>query len=276
MLFPANSMETAEAMFPAQAGKTLRRQWAALAVAVRFLTRVPLPTGVPFRATPKILPRAVVFFPLVGTLLGLMTGSLVLGLARIWPWTLAVLLAVGAEMLVTGAFHEDAVADFFDAFGGGWTRERILEILKDSRIGSFGTAALIVGVGLRVGAMASLPRAALLPATVAAAAWSRWCILLFMGRLPPVAERASLTRDVGRQLSWPAVAAGLALAAPAVAWWAVHEPLRCAGGLAAAALVVLGIERYVRRKIGGVTGDCLGAACYTAQVIVLLAACAGR
>jgi adenosylcobinamide-GDP ribazoletransferase len=263
-------------MLVVRAKRKIRRQWAALAVAARFLTQVPVPPGVPFRATGRFLPRALVFFPVVGGMLGLATGGLILGLAHCWSWPLAVMLGVAAEMLVTGAFHEDAVADFCDAFGGGWTRQRILEILKDSRIGTFGTVGLLVGIGLRVGAMIHLAPGDLLPATMAAAAWSRWCILLFMWRLPPIADRASLTRDVGRQATGVSLAIGLALAAPWIAWWAASDPTRCAIGLLAAAMWVLCLERYVRRKLGGVVGDCLGMACYTAQVLVLLAACAGR
>jgi hypothetical protein len=95
------------------------------------------------------------------------------------------------------------VADFCDAFGGGWTREDILRILKDSRVGSFGALGLGLAVLLRVGATAALPPADLLAATVAASAWGRWVILPIMALVPPVSDRPGSARDFGREVRGP-------------------------------------------------------------------------
>ena len=96
---------------------------------------------------------------------------------RFWPIGLAVVIGLAFEALLTGAFHEDAVADFCDAFGGGWTRDDILRILKDSRVGSFGALGLILAVALRGGAIATLETDRLIAAVTASAALGRWAIL---------------------------------------------------------------------------------------------------
>ena len=108
--------------------------------ALRFFTRLPVPAWVGH--SPAALNHSARYFPLVGLVVGLL-GALVFAFASFFlPKTLAVLLAMAATLLATGAFHEDGWADMVDGFGGGWTRERTLEIMKDSSIGSYGTIAL--------------------------------------------------------------------------------------------------------------------------------------
>src|SRR4051812_28659276 len=157
------------------------RQLRPLAVAVGFLTRVALPwaprTAARHRAA---LGRAAVYFPLVGGLVGASTASVLELTALVWPVGVAVVLALAWEAWLTGALHEDAVADCCDAFGGGWSREDVLRILKDSRVGSFGALGLTLAVLARAGATASLPPPARFAAVVAAAALGRWAALLVM------------------------------------------------------------------------------------------------
>src|SRR5262249_57362946 len=115
--------------------------------AVGFLTRVPVPAGACVAPDP-------VFFPLVGGLIGLVTGAVIWAASHLWPMPLAVLIGLAAEAVLTGAFHEDAVADCCDGFGGGWSREDVLRIMKDSRIGSFGVLGLALALLLRAGCLA--------------------------------------------------------------------------------------------------------------------------
>lgn len=251
----------------------MRSSLRALKVAVQFLTRLPVPGG-DQPASPDDLRRSVAFFPLVGTGIGLATATVAWGAGQLWPAWLAAVLALAVEARVTGGFHEDAVADFFDAFGGGWTRDDVLRILKDSRIGSFGSLALILAVLMRLGAIAHLAGPLLFVALAASAALGRWIVLILMALLPPPPGQVSMARDVGQQLGWRHVAAGALLAAPgafALAWVA---PLQAA--LAALLLVALVgyFYVYLRRRLGGVTGDCLGCLCYLGQIAVLLAAAA--
>lgn len=254
----------------------LRRQPAAFLAAVTFLTRVPVPIRFfPRDEEPARLLRAsVVYFPLVGALIGLATAAVILGAGLLWPAWIAVVIGLAFEALLTGAFHEDAVADFCDAFGGGWTREDVLRILKDSRVGSFGALGLTLAVLLRGSGLAALEPDRLLAATVASAALGRWVVLLVMWLLPPVSERASLTRDVGERLTFGEVLFGTLVAAPAGIAWSVIDPYRAAAAVVCLLLFAPLFVWYIRRRIGGVTGDCLGCACYVGQIIVLLAAVA--
>jgi adenosylcobinamide-GDP ribazoletransferase len=247
-------------------------------MAVQFLTRVPVPGRLfPPGEEPSVLLRAsVVYFPLIGSLIGAATATVILGAGRLWAAWLAVLVGLAFEAVLTGAFHEDGVADFCDAFGGGWSREDILRILKDSRVGSFGALGLTLAVLFRTAGLASLQAEQLLAVTVASAALGRWGILPVMALLPPVPGRAGLARDVGERLTVGEVLLGGLLTLPGVVAWAVADLLAFAGALVAL-LVFDGVfVAYVRRRLGGVTGDCLGCACYFGQIIVLLAATARR
>jgi adenosylcobinamide-GDP ribazoletransferase len=253
-----------------------RRQLAAFLTALRFLTRVPVPDRFfPSSEEPAAFLRAsVVYFPLVGSLIGTATAAVILSAERLWgPW-LAVVIGLAFEALLTGAFHEDAVADFCDAFGGGWSREDVLRILKDSRVGSFGALGLTLALLLRAGGLAALEREQLLAVVVASAALGRWVILPVMAVLPPVPGRTSLARDVGERLSVRGVVLGGLLTVPGVAAWAVSQPDRFAASLLALLVFVGVFVRYLRQRLGGVTGDCLGCACYVSQILVLLVAAA--
>ncbi len=251
----------------------VRASLRALRVAVQFLTRLPVfggdrPAGV------DDLRRAAVFFPLVGSGIGLVTATVAWGAGMIWPMWLAAVLALAVEARLTGGFHEDAVADFFDAFGGGWTRDDVLRILKDSRVGSFGALALFLAVLLRVGAIAALDGALLFAAVVASAALGRWVILILMALLPPPAGQASLAREVGQQLGLLHVILGALWVLPGVVVLGLLAPLQGALALVALAVLVCYFYFYLRRRLGGATGDCLGCLCYLGQIVVLLAASA--
>jgi adenosylcobinamide-GDP ribazoletransferase len=214
----------------------------------------------------------VIYFPLVGTLVGGATATVIAGTESLWSTGLAVLLGLVFEALLTGAFHEDAVADFCDAFGGGWSREDVLRILKDSRIGSFGVLGLVLAVLLRAQALVTLAAPVRFAAIVASATLGRWLILLVLAWLPPVPARESLTRDLAPQVGLRAVAAGTFLAMPGVVLLALARPVQLLLALLVLVVTTWWFAGYVRRRIGGVTGDCLGFACYLGQVIVLLIA----
>mgnify|MGYP001083963976 CR=1 FL=1 len=254
----------------------VRRQPAAFLMAVAFLTRVPVRQRLLERTGPPaaLLRASVVYFPLVGALVGLATATVVVCSSLFWPVWLAVVLGLAAEAVLTGAFHEDAVADFCDAFGGGWTRDDVLRILKDSRVGSFGALGLMLAVAGRAGSLAALDPAVLVPAAVASACLGRWVILLVMATLPPVSDRPSLAGDVGERLSARDVAFGGLIAVPGVVAWGLIAPGRVAVAVTVLLLFALAFVAYVRRRIGGVTGDCLGCACYAGQLLVLLVASA--
>jgi adenosylcobinamide-GDP ribazoletransferase len=244
---------------------------------VQFLTRIPVPSFAGDREEAAAdLRRGEVYIPLVGGLVGLSTAGVILAASYLWPTGLAVVLGLTWEAWLTGALHEDAVADFCDAFGGGWTREEVLQILKDSRIGSFGTVGLGLALLLRAGTLASLPSIDLLAAGAASGALGRWLSQPVMALVPPVADRPSLARDLGQQLTGREVLLGLLAAMLAALPMGLLTPLRLGAATAGMALFLGWFVLYLRRRLGGVTGDCLGFACYAGQLIVLLGASAGR
>jgi adenosylcobinamide-GDP ribazoletransferase len=252
----------------------------AAVTAVQFLTRIPLPGGMnvpePDR---RLLSASVGYFPWVGGAIGLTTGLVAWGASQVLPAAVAVGLALAFEAWLTNAFHEDAVADCCDAFGGGWTRDDVLRIMKDSRVGSFGTLGLLLAVGLRWSCLQSLAQSAggaMVPTCLAAGAVGRWAILRMMATIAPIPSRDGLSRDVGSQPTtarlWLGSAGMLAWGGP----WIWLNPLRALLTVGLVLLCVAAWSRYVQRRLGGVTGDCLGCQCYLAQLLVLMVACAQR
>ena len=255
---------------------TTRFAWHALLTAVQFLTRVPVGGGMSQPgADPRLLAASVVWFPLVGGLIGLSTGCVAWAALQVWPPLVAVLLALVAEAVLTGAFHEDAVADCCDAFGGGFTRDDVLRIMKDSRVGSFGALGLGLFVSLRAAGLSHLPGELLVATATAAGALGRFAVLPLMASLPPIAHREGLSKDVGARVTGRVVAAGAVLTVPWLVALGVQNSVGLINGCLAAVVVVALWSRYVMQRIGGVTGDCLGAACYFTQVTLTLAAAAG-
>jgi len=241
----------------------ISRHCHAFVTAVQFLTRVPLPGGMN-RPDPDrtLLRAAVMFFPLVGGIIGAFTGSVIALSLLFWPPVVAVALGLIAEALLTGGFHEDAVADCCDAFGGGWTRDDVLRIMKDSRVGSFGALGLVLAVSLRGGCLLALPSDLLIPAVVASAAVGRWAILVLMWAVPPVPHREGLSKDVGERIGGRDLVVGSLFMLIALTALASLKPLAALLGVGAVLVVTLAWGWYVRRRIGGVTGDVLGSACY--------------
>ena len=258
-------------------GARARHQYRACLVAVQFLTRLPTPRVdlADEGERRALLGQAPAYFPAVGALVGATTAGTILLAGRFWPAGVAVVIGLLGEAVLTGAFHEDAVADCCDAFGGGWTREDVLRILKDSRVGAFGALGLGLAVALRGGALAALPPDLFAAAVVASAALGRWAVLPAMWLLPPVPERASISRDIGQVIGPGRVLLGTLLAAPGCLPLAWAGPGRLGLMVLGIMALTLIIVRYVRRRLRGMTGDCLGALCYAAQVAALLVA-AGR
>lgn len=234
-----------------------------LAGALQFLTRIPIRTDA---AVPHH--RVVPWFPIVGLLIGAAVGGIAAGMGELVPFAVAATVAVVAGLLITGAFHEDGLADIADAFGGGWTVERRLEILKDSRHGTYGVAALTSSILLRAVSAASIASsAALFAAFVAAHVLGRASAVVAM-RLAPPARQSGLGVDAASDMrTLPTVAgivSGLAAVTALTGWWIVL--LIAVSAVATVAVVVLAV-----RKIGGLAGDVLGAVEQVVECVVLVA-----
>ena len=249
----------------------LRRQAVLLAVAVQFLTRFPTPRIAGFQADMPV--RAARYYPLVGHLVGAACALVWIGALRLWGAPVAAVLAVGAGVLATGGFHEDGLADTADGLGGGLTPARRLEIMKDSRIGSYGALALVVSVLVRVAALASLAPAAGALALVVAHGAARAAAVLVMGATLYVGDvggakgRAAGAGVTGAEVLVAAVIGG----APLLLLPWPRALLATLLAIAAASALALA----ARRLVGGHTGDVLGGAEQVAEAAVLLGAAAG-
>jgi adenosylcobinamide-GDP ribazoletransferase len=248
---------------------------------LRFYSRLPVP-ALPFETDPHAIPdfRTVVrMLPVAGALIGL-TGGVVLGVAGAvgLPALVSSTLAIATLVLATGAFHEDGLADTCDGFGGGMTPARRLDIMTDSRIGTFGGAALVLSLMLRVTALGAIvtsqgwePAAV---AVVAIAAMARVAGLVPIWRLPnakPDGKSAAVGRpgDGAMQTATIlATAIGIVLLSP------TFGPGPTLGAIAAMALVPWPMVRLSHRLIRGQTGDVAGAVTQIAEIAALLVLCA--
>ena len=223
--------------------------------------------------TEGILARAVGWFPTVGAMIGLVQGLVLVAAGRFVDPFPAAALSVAASTLMTGAFHLDGIADVADAFGGGWTREQRLAILKDSRLGTYGTSALILAFATEIAVLASLtpwPRG--FAAVVAAHSLSRAAAVAVMRRAPLAGDGMGAVSAVELPTVGAAVGVlfGVIVTAVAFAGTGLAIPALLLAALSALAVVALAV-----RKIGGVTGDVLGAVQQLAALSILLVAATG-
>lgn len=257
------------------------RQLALFLVATQFLTRLPVPSSRNFQ--PRWLGESLRYFPLVGGLVGLANVAVWRLSSLAFPKTVAVGLMLAASLLLTGAFHEDGFADTCDGLGGGDTRERALAIMKDSRIGAYGAIGLVVLLLLKWSALIALPGAAFAVIVVAAHVVSRWCAIGLVWALPYArAEGEGKSRSFEGGLSAAQWLLSGAIGATAIAVAMLASPLAAslvlapaaAVGLAGAAGMALLAALYVSKRIGGYTGDCLGAAQQLSELAFVLGALA--
>jgi len=231
------------------------RQLTLLVVAVQFLTRLPTPRLKNF--DPDWVSRAARYFPLAGEMIGTIGAAVFFAASAVWPPLVAALLAVTAGVLVTGGFHEDGLADTADGLGGGQDPTRRLEIMKDSRVGTFGVLALVLTLGLKIAALADLNPVTGALALLAAHGLARGVSVLVMWRMPYVGDaQGGKWKPSPTGLGWGEVATATLLAI----WPLVLLPTAPAAlGLAIGGGLALAVALLARRLIGGQTGDVLGA-----------------
>lgn len=248
-----------ESVAPADNESTgLKKQWQIFLVALAFFTRIPIPADTPYSA--QRLNQANRYFGAVGIIVGTISAVVYLIGLAVLPAEMAVALAMISSLLVTGAFHEDGLADVFDGFGGGWEPVQKLEIMKDSRLGTYGAAALVMALGMKWLALTALAEAdPWLPALalIAMHSLSRVCAASLIFSYPYVrADQSSKVKPLANEQSpqdlWVLIATGLIIL--------LLLPLN-----AALVLVVTLIAtrflcgKWFEQQLGGYTGDCLGA-----------------
>lgn len=256
----------------------LRGELRVFLTALAFFTRIPVPAWVAPGA--DSLARAPRYLPLVGLLVGLAGAAVTEGSALALPISVALVLGLAAMALLTGAIHEDGFADACDGFGGGYDKERVLAIMKDSRSGAFGVLGLILLLllkyqaylamddGLELYAGAFDDGVTALPfAIVAAQAVSRLAPLALMAMLDYAREGEAKAAPLAVRPGSVSLAFGLACALLPCGFLPL-APVLVALALAALATVLAGA--YFRRRIGGYTGDCLGAVQQLAEAAFVL------
>ncbi len=249
-----------------------------VAVALQFLTRIPVRLA---SWDDAWLNACVRHFPLVGALVGVVGGAVLVGAAQLWPPLVAAALAVSATVVLTGGFHEDGLADTFDALGGVVSRERALTIMKDSRIGSYGALALGLSLLLRVALLATLlplGPALALAACVLSHALGRAAAVGVMVSLPYGGDAAhAKAKPLATLVHGPQAAAAVAwvLGLVFVAWVAGLPWSASASAVLAAAATAVLMRQWLQQRLGGYTGDGLGATEQLTEIAVLLALGAG-
>jgi adenosylcobinamide-GDP ribazoletransferase len=242
-----------------------------LICAVQFLTRLPAPQLASFE--PDLITRSARYFPLAGQLVGLLSAAVWLIAGQMWPGLPAAVLAVAAGVLATGGFHEDGLADTADGLGGGQTPRRRLEIMKDSRVGSFGALALGLILLLRVGLLAGLGPLAGALALVAAHGGARAAAVVVMTALPYAGDpEAAKVRPAPQGVRWTEAVMAVAIGAWPLVFLGWPRALLA---LALAAATSAAIALLARKLIKGVTGDVLGAVEQLAEAALLMGAAAG-
>jgi len=242
------------------------RDWTSdVSLAVSLLTRVPVRH--PDDAMSDRMSRAQRAFPLVGAMIGLAVGLVDRCLLAIGiPQLAAAALALGAGVALTGALHEDGLADVGDGFGGGRDRDEKLAIMRDSRLGTYGALVLLIGFVARLGALASLPRAAIIPALVVAHALARAAIPV-LAAMMPFAREDGLGKSAGRpDRATAGIAVGIGAAIALLCLPLANAVLAVLVAAASAAIMAM----LASRQIGGVTGDVFGAVDQVAETTVLL------
>lgn len=245
--------------------EAVRQAWRSTRVALRFLTRLPLP---PVEVVPGDLRRAQALFPAVGLVVAALGIAVRVAAQPWWGATAATVAAVLAMVVITGGLHEDGLADAADGLWGGWEPSQRLEIMRDSRVGTYGIVAVTGALGLRVALLAPLGPAGFARAVVAGHILGRAAMLVLAHRLPAATPGSG---------SGSQVVGGLSRAAALTAGLTVVLTVGVAAGpwspvpVLAASVAVAGCARLFRRRLGGVTGDTLGAANQVVEVVALAA-----
>ncbi|MEM9430441.1 MAG: adenosylcobinamide-GDP ribazoletransferase [Pseudomonadota bacterium] len=240
----------------------LGRQIAAAGLAVQFLTRLPLPV----RYSPEALAHAPRYFPLAGGLVGAVAAGVFWALSAPLGGSVAALLAIAAAGLLTGGLHEDGLADLFDGLGGGRSAERALEIMRDSRIGSYGVLALLLVVGLQVALLVRLG-----PILGAAGLFAGHVVSRASMAVALTAGRYLRADGAGSGMAGPQGSVGIAVMVGLAALGLLALPgaavLPALAGVVVAHLV---LRAWYGARLGGATGDCLGAQQQIGHVGLLL------
>jgi adenosylcobinamide-GDP ribazoletransferase len=236
--------------------------------AVMLLTRLPAPRLKGFQD--DWLARSAVYFPIVGLLVGLLAAAVHWGAYLLWPEPVPAVLAVAAAALVTGGLHEDGWADVSDALAASREPKRMLEVMKDSRIGAAGALALVLLLLGKVSVLETFSAGRAAAALVVAHVLSRWSHLPLLWKLSHARPEGGLAGPLAGRVSGARVAIGTVLSAFITVYALPWSTTSAVSALAVALVVTLAAGLFFRLRLGGITGDCLGAVNQLVELGVLL------
>jgi len=234
----------------------MRKQIHIFLHALMFYTRIPVPFRIPY--SDEMLNRSTRYFPLIGLLVGGIGAGVYALALLVFPPALALLLSMVSTIFVTGAFHEDGFADFCDGFGGGYmSPERILEIMKDSRLGTYGAVGLVFMLAIKFTSLNALPAGEIIPALLVAHPLSRLMPVLIIYTISySRTDGKSKTKPIGKRGKWSDLVFAILIPLAALAYfpWKVAVV-----SLAVLLVITFFFGKYLLKRLGGYTGDCLGA-----------------
>lgn len=248
----------------------IRRELELFFNALRFFTRLPVPAWVGW--SNELMNASARWFPAVGWIVGAVGAAVLWATGQVLPAALAVVLSTAATIRLTGAFHEDGWGDVCDGFGGGWSREQILTIMKDSRIGAYGAIGIVLMLAGKLAALSALPLASAVVALLVAHPLSRLCAtaLIYLMRYARDEDPDGVSR--AKPLAVKLSAGGMLWAALCgLVPLALLAPVQIALVTGLTLLVTVIAARHFQRRIGGYTGDCLGAVQQLTELAVYVA-----
>lgn len=247
----------------------IKRELQIFFTALMFYTRIPCPSWVEY--SEDYLNQATRYFPLIGWVVGASTALLIYVLQLLLPISVVVILSLAFSILLTGAFHEDGFADVCDGFGGGWTKERILEIMKDSRVGAYGAVGMIVLLALKITSSIELLQVDLmygLKAIILGHVLSRFsAVIMIFTHEYSRADATSKVKPIAKKLTFNSLLVSIIWVVPALLLFQNYW-------IGLVLLPVYGMKMYLAsyfsKWIGGYTGDCLGATQQVNEIVTLL------
>jgi adenosylcobinamide-GDP ribazoletransferase len=249
---------------------TMKKQLHIFLNALMFYSRIPVPSWM--HHNEEMLNRATVYFPVIGWIVAGISGLVYWLCTWIFPPSVAVLLSMGAGILTTGAFHEDGLADVCDGFGGGWTKIKILDIMKDSRVGTYGVVGLLLALLLKYATLTTLDIRHTLLALIIAHPLSRLTALSMIYTHEYVREDAlSKVKPIGKKISLSELLlAGFWAFLPFVFIQLYWPNWAILGVVLPLCITKWYLARYFTKWIGGYTGDCLGSIQQISEIVIYL------
>lgn len=247
----------------------MRKEIRIFFTALMFFTRIPCPKWVDH--SEEYLNKSSRYFPLMGWIVGGISAIVYVGCSYLFPIPLAVLLSMVASIYVTGAFHEDGLADVCDGFGGGWTKEKIMDIMKDSRVGAFGVIGIVLTLLIKYTALTSMPAYSLgfMPLMlIAGHSISRFFAVTFLMTHEYARIEGSKAKPLATKLSPKDFIVSMLFGLIPLMLFAMYLKRYEVLLLIIPQLIVKYLlGRFFKKWIGGYTGDCLGATQQICEVV---------